>query len=92
MSAALRLVRDTGGNDGEIPPIEAWEIWMRGAGFSKNTIREGVRTVTRFLGLADKAPETATPLDVSRFLGRPELRSPWTQDLPHRNPVVLSLV
>jgi integrase len=83
VSAVLRLVRDTGGGDGEIPPVEAWEIWMRGAGFSEKTVREGVRTVTRFLQMAGKTPATATPLDVSRFLGRPELKSARSRKTYH---------
>jgi hypothetical protein len=32
MSAALRLVRDSGGDDGDLPPLDAWELFMRGAG------------------------------------------------------------
>ena len=30
MSAALRLIRDTGGDDGGLPPLEAWELYQRG--------------------------------------------------------------
>jgi hypothetical protein len=31
MSAALRLVRDSSGDDGGLPPREQWELYMRGA-------------------------------------------------------------
>jgi hypothetical protein len=39
MSTALRLVRDTGGDDGGLPPLDGWELFMRGAGRSERTVR-----------------------------------------------------
>lgn len=41
MSAVLRLVDNTGGG-GELSPLEAWELFMRGAGRAERTVRDGV--------------------------------------------------
>lgn len=38
VSAALRLVRDSG-DGGDLPPPEAWELFMRGAGQAERTVR-----------------------------------------------------
>jgi hypothetical protein len=32
MTAALRLVRNDDGDSGGLPPLDAWEIHMRGTG------------------------------------------------------------
>jgi integrase/recombinase XerD len=77
MSAALRLVRDAGGGD-DLPPIEAWEVHMRGAGLSDRTVTDGVQTLQHLERFAGKTVETMTALDVSRFLGRPNLKA-WSR-------------
>jgi len=77
VSAVLRLVADTGGDD-QLPPLEAWEIHMRGAGLSERTVTNNVNVVShleRFCG----APVTELrPIDISRFLARPELKQ-WSR-------------
>ena len=79
MSAALRLVRDSdGGDDGGLPPLEAWELFMRGAGSSERTVHDGVLTVQRLERFSGKTVEHITPIDVSRFLARPNLKA-WTR-------------
>jgi site-specific recombinase XerD len=77
MTAALRLVRDGDGGN-ELPPLEAWELFMRGAGRSERTIRAGVLTMQHLERFAGKTAETMTALDVSRFLGRPNLKA-WSR-------------
>lgn len=77
MTAALRLVR-RGGDDGELPPLDAWEIYMRGAGRSERTIRDGRLRLEHLERFAGKSVETVAPLDVSRFLGRPSLNA-WSR-------------
>lgn len=72
MSAALRLVRDDGNDGGELPPLEAWELFMRGAGRAERTVRDGVGIMRRLERHADKAVEQCAAIDVSRFLARPE--------------------
>lgn len=69
MSAALRLVRDDdhGGGD-EFPPLEAWEIYMRGAGRSERTVRDGVPTMKRLERHAGRPCDQLRAVDVSRFL------------------------
>jgi integrase/recombinase XerD len=59
MTAALRLVRDDG-SDGELPPLVAWELFMRGAGRAERTIGDGLATMRR---LEDDAGQ---PCDSSR--------------------------
>jgi integrase/recombinase XerD len=78
MGAALRLVRETGGDDGGLPPIQAWELYMRGAGRSERTIHDGVLTLQHLERHAGKTVETMTALDVSRFLARPNLKA-WSR-------------
>lgn len=70
MSAALRLVRDTDGGD-ELPPLVAWEIYLRGAGRSERTIGEGVATVQRLERHAGRPCDQLAAIDVSRFLAQP---------------------
>lgn len=77
MNAALRLVRD-GDGGGELPPLQAWELYMRGAGRSERTVRDGVLTLQRLERFSGKTVETMTALDVSRFLSRPNLKA-WSR-------------
>jgi integrase/recombinase XerD len=72
MSSALRLVRDSDGGD-ELPPLVAWEIFMRGAGRAERTVRDGLATLRMLERHADKSVEQIRAVDVSRFLGRPQL-------------------
>lgn len=73
MTAALRLVRDDDG-DGGLPPLEAWELFMRGAGRSERTVREGVRVMRGLERHAGKDCTEVRAVDVSRFLADPDLR------------------
>ncbi|CAN5524054.1 tyrosine recombinase XerC [soil metagenome] len=77
MSAALRLIRDDG-SDGELPPLEAWEISMRGAGLSERTVNNGISTLRHLERFCGKSVEELRPVDVSRFLGRPSLKQ-WSR-------------
>ncbi|WP_267307042.1 tyrosine-type recombinase/integrase [Mycobacterium barrassiae] len=73
MSATLRLVENTGDRGGELPPIDAYEVWMRGRGLAVRTISDTVLTLRR-LQSASGYPIEATPtLAVSRFLGAEQL-------------------
>jgi hypothetical protein len=45
MSAALRLVRDSGGDDGGVTQLEAFEIQMRGAGRSDRYVHDSIKTL-----------------------------------------------
>jgi integrase/recombinase XerD len=72
MSTALRLVRDDDGGSG-LPPLEAWEIYMRGAGRAERTVRDGLLTMRHLEKHAEKSVEQLAAVDVSRFLGRPEI-------------------
>jgi integrase/recombinase XerD len=78
MSAALRLVRDSGGDDGDLPPLEGWELFMRGAGRAERTVYDGVLTVRRLERFSGKTVEHITPIDVSRFLAGPNLKA-WSR-------------
>jgi integrase/recombinase XerD len=71
MSAVLRLVDNTGG--GELPPLQAWELFMRGAGRAERTVRDGVATMQRLERNAGKGCDQLAPVDVSRFLADPDL-------------------
>jgi integrase/recombinase XerD len=73
MTAALRLVRDDGGGGGELPPLDGWELFMRGAGRAERTVRDGLGTMRMLERHADKTVEQLQAVDVSRFLARPEL-------------------
>lgn len=74
MSAALRLVRgDTGDRDGQLPPIEAYELWMRGRGLAVRTIEETVCTLRRLQRVSGYPIEAMPALAVSRFLGSEQL-------------------
>jgi hypothetical protein len=44
MSTALRLVRDSDGGD-ELPPLVAWELFMRGAGRAERTVGDGLQVI-----------------------------------------------
>ena len=72
MSAALLLLRDSDGG-GELPPLVAWELFMRGAGRSERTVRDGVATMQRLERNAGKGCDQLAPVDVSRFLADPDL-------------------
>lgn len=74
MTAMLRLVRDDNG-DGALPPLEAWELFMRGAGRSERTVRDGVAVMRRLEREAGKDCTEIRAVDVSRFLANPQLRA-----------------
>lgn len=74
MTAALRLVRDDDG-DGGPPPLEAWELFMRGAGRSERTVRDGIAVMRRLERDAGKDCTEIRAVDVSRFLANPQLRA-----------------
>ena len=73
MTAALRLVPDTGGDDGGLPPLEAWELYMRGAGRANRTVRDGIATMQRLERHAGRTCDQLDTVDVSRFLANPDL-------------------
>lgn len=73
MTAALRLVRDDDG-DG-LAPLEAWELYMRGAGRSERTVRDGVAVMRRLERESGKDCTEIRAVDVSRFLAKPALRA-----------------
>ncbi len=73
MSAVLRLVSDDDG-DGVLPPLEAWEIFMRGTGRSERTVENGLATMRQLERHAGKDCTEIRAVDVSRFLGNPDLR------------------
>ncbi|WP_423296934.1 hypothetical protein BB736_001985 [Mycobacterium avium subsp. hominissuis] len=64
MTAVLKLVQDGGFN--EMPPLDAWEIHMRGAGRSERTIRDGRLRIEHMERFTGKTVATMTPLDGSR--------------------------
>lgn len=74
MSAALRLVHDAGyGDDGDddgLTLLERWELFMRGAGRSERTVRDGVLTLEHLQRHAGRGLDEVRPVDVSRFLAR----------------------
>jgi integrase/recombinase XerD len=74
MSAARRLVRD-GDGDGELPALEAWELYMRGAGRSERTVNNGLEVMRRLERHAAKDCTAISAVDVSRFLADPALRA-----------------
>jgi integrase/recombinase XerD len=74
VSAALRLVRDTGGDGGGVTLLEAFEIQLRGAGRSDRYVSDSIKTLLHLERFTGKTLETLTALDVSRFLGRPGLK------------------
>ncbi len=73
MSAVLRLVGDPGDNDGGLPLLDVWEIQMRGAGRSERYVHHTRLTLLALERFAGKTVEQITPIDVSRYLGRPGL-------------------
>lgn len=73
MTAVLRLVSDSGGDDGNLPPLEAWELFMRGAGRSARYVTDSVATMQRLERHAGKTVAELRPVDVSRFLAREDL-------------------
>lgn len=80
MSAALRLVENTGDRGGGLPPIAAYEVWMRGRGLSVRTITDTVLTLRRLQRVSGYPIEATPTLAVSRFLGDEQLsaRSRYT--------------
>lgn len=74
MSAALRLVSsDTGDRGGDLPPIEAYELWMRGRGLATRTIGETLCTLRRLQRESGYPIESMPALAVSRFLAADQL-------------------
>lgn len=80
MSAVLRLVEGTGAGDGQLPPIEAYELWMRGRGLAARTIGDTVGTLHRLQREAGYPIEAMPAIAVSRFLAADQLgaRSRYT--------------
>jgi integrase/recombinase XerD len=74
VSAALRLVRDSDGG-GELPPIDAYEIWLRGRGLSPRTVGEAVHTLRRLEHTTGHPIDQTPTLAISRFLGAEQLSS-----------------
>lgn len=77
MTAVLRLVRDDG-SDGHLPPIEAYELYLRAGNRSDRYIADSMITLNRLAVQARKPVERCTPVDVSRFLASPRY-SPGTR-------------
>jgi integrase len=73
VSAALRLVRDDGPDDGGLPPLVAWEIFMRGVGRAERTVRAGLYTMKQLERTAGRPCDQLATIDVSRFLSNPAL-------------------
>ena len=75
MTAALRLVvqSSTGNQGGQLPPIERYELWMRGRGLAARTIKETVCTLRRLQRGSGYPVEATAPLAISRFLGADHL-------------------
>lgn len=73
MTAALRLAR-AGDGDG-LAPLEARELFMRGAGRAERTVRDGVAVMRRLERESGKECTEIRAVDVSRFLAKPALRA-----------------
>jgi integrase/recombinase XerD len=74
VTAALRLVRnDTSGGD-ELPLLEAYELFMRGAGRAERTVRTNLAVVRLLERRSDKGVEEIVSVDVSRFLANSKLK------------------
>lgn len=76
MSAALHLVPAVGAgdDDGGLTTLEQWELYMRGAGRSERTISETLGLLDRLERHSGKRVENVTALDISRYLGRRQLK------------------
>jgi integrase/recombinase XerD len=72
VTAVLRLVRESGGG-GELPPLERYEIWMRGRGLSERTITDTMLTLRRLERDTGRPAHTVPALAISQFLGAPQL-------------------
>ncbi|MDI3314503.1 MAG: tyrosine-type recombinase/integrase [Mycobacterium sp.] len=64
----------SGDDDGELSALERWELYMRGAGRSNRTINETLGVLRRLEKFAGAGVESVRPLDIARFLGRPNLK------------------
>ncbi|MEN4399369.1 tyrosine-type recombinase/integrase [Mycolicibacterium senegalense] len=73
MTAALKLVKSTGSRGGGLPPIEAYELWMRGRGLADRTIVDTVCTLRRLQRDSGYPIESTPTLAVSRFLAAEQL-------------------
>ena len=74
MSAAMRLVKSSqGSGDSELPPIDRYEIWMRGRGLAVRTIEETVCTLRRLQRDAGYPVDAMPGLAISRFLAADQL-------------------
>jgi integrase/recombinase XerD len=70
----LALVPDVGvGNDGrDLPPLEQWELYMRGAGRSNRTISETIGVMRRLENYAGSTEHSGTCIRArGRFRGQP---------------------
>lgn len=63
-----------GDGGAQLPPLVAWELFMRGAGRAERTVCDGLRVMRMLERHADKPVEHLASVDVSRFLARPELK------------------
>lgn len=75
MSAALRLVQSGDGSDGQVPPVEAYEFYLRAGNRSERYVVDSLATLARLAAQTGKPVEQCTPVDVSRYLARPG----WSQ-------------
>jgi integrase len=73
MSAVLRLVESTGDGDGQLPPIERYEVWMQGRGLATRTVGETVCTLRRLQRETGYPIESTPALAISRFLAGEQL-------------------
>lgn len=59
----------------ELPLIQRFEVWLRGAGRSDRYVRHCIYVLNHLARHADRPLEDITELDVSRFLGRVDIQS-----------------
>lgn len=70
---SLKLVTGRGAGDGELPPIEAYELWMRGRGLADRTIGDAGLTLRRLQARSGYPVEGTPALAISRFLAADQL-------------------
>lgn len=67
MSVALRLVRGDS-TDGTLPPIQAYELYLRAGNRSARYIKDTMATLARLEAETGKPIEQTTPVEVTRYL------------------------
>ena len=72
VSAALLLVRDSDGG-GELPPLQAWELFMRGAEPRRADCARRCGDHATAKRNAEQGCDQLAPVDVSRCLADPDL-------------------